>query len=74
MPFLFKYAIDGLTTDASGMTAVDVPLAQLLPATLLVGYGAARAGSALCNEVRNAVFAKARRALPPARLPATALS
>ena len=58
MPFLFKYAIDGLTGDPSGMTAVDVPLGQLLPATLLIGYGAARAGSALCNEVRNAVFAK----------------
>ena len=58
VPFLFKYAIDGLTMDPSGATAVAVPLAQLVPATLLLGYGAARAGSALCNEVRNAIFAK----------------
>lgn len=58
VPFLFKYAIDGLTLDPSGATAVAVPMAQLVPATVLLGYGAARAGSALCNEVRNAIFAK----------------
>ncbi|KAK9825858.1 hypothetical protein WJX81_004932 [Elliptochloris bilobata] len=58
VPFLFKYAIDALTVDPSGATAMAVPLTQLLPATLLLGYGAARAGSALCNEVRNAIFAK----------------
>lgn len=62
VPFLFKYAIDGLTMDPSGATAVAVPMTQLIPATLLLGYGAARAGSALCNEVRNAIFAKVRAA------------
>ncbi len=62
MPFLFKYAIDGLTMDPSGATAVAVPVTQLIPATLLLGYGAARAGSALCNEVRNAIFANVRAA------------
>lgn len=62
VPFLFKYAIDGLTMDPSGATAVAAPMAQLVPATVLLGYGAARAGSALCNEVRNAIFAKVRHA------------
>lgn len=54
---MFKYAVDGLTIDPSGGTAVGPALA-LTPAALIVGYGAARAGSALCNELRNATFAK----------------
>ena len=58
MPFLFKYAIDALTADPLGQTLADMPLVQLLPATVLLGYGAARAASSLCNELRNAVFAK----------------
>lgn len=59
VPFAFKYAIDALTVDPTGMTAANMPLVTLMPATLLLGYGAARAGSALFNELRNAVFAKA---------------
>lgn len=58
MPFLFKYAIDALTADPAGHMLADMPMVQLLPATVLLGYGAARAGSSLCNELRNAVFAK----------------
>ena len=58
MPFLFKYAIDALTADPAGHMLADMPIVQLLPATVLLGYGAARAGSSLCNELRNAVFAK----------------
>ena len=58
MPFLFKYAIDALTADPTGHMLADMPMIQLLPATVLLGYGAARAGSSLCNELRNAVFAK----------------
>ena len=58
VPFFFKYAIDALNADPTGATAASMPLIPLLPATLLLGYGAARAASALCNEVRNAVFAK----------------
>ena len=58
VPFAFKYAIDALTVDPSGLTAATAPLVTLMPATLLLGYGAARAGSALFNELRNAVFAK----------------
>lgn len=58
VPFIFKYAVDILTADPTGATAAATPLVTLMPATLLLGYGAARAGSALCNELRNAVFAK----------------
>lgn len=57
VPFMFKYAIDGLTLDPSGATAVG-PMLALTPAALIAAYGAARAGSALCNELRNATFAK----------------
>lgn len=58
VPFTFKYAVDALTLDSTGATAATMPLVTLLPSTLLLGYGAARAGAALCNEARNAVFAK----------------
>ena len=60
VPFTFKYAVDALTLDSTGATATAMPVMTLLPATVLLGYGAARAGAALCNEARNAVFAKAR--------------
>lgn len=30
----------------------------LIPSTLILGYGAARMGASLCNELRNAVFAR----------------
>ena len=63
VPFTFKYAVDALTLDSTGATAAAMPLITLLPATVLLGYGAARAGAALCNEARNAVFAKARTLL-----------
>lgn len=59
VPFTFKYAVDALTLDPTGATTTAMPLLTLLPATVLLGYGAARAGAALCNEARNAVFAKA---------------
>lgn len=55
---MFKYAVDILTADPTGATAASTPMVALMPATLLLGYGAARAGSALFNELRNAVFAK----------------
>ena len=47
VPFLFKQAVDGLS---GGATAVPLwGVAALTPATLLVGYGLARGGAALCN-------------------------
>lgn len=51
VPILFKQAIDTLAT-----TPVD-PTLTLVPITLLLGYGAARAGSSLFNELRSAIFA-----------------
>ena len=68
VPFMFKYAVDILTADPTGATAATTPLVAVMPATLLIGYGAARAGSALFNELRNAVFAKAGLLLLPCRV------
>ena len=47
VPFLFKQAVDGLSGGAATVPLWGV--AALTPATLLVGYGLARGGSALCN-------------------------
>eukprot|EP00884_Botryococcus_braunii_P021400 jgi/Botrbrau1/7944/Bobra.9_2s0102.1 len=58
VPFLFKYAVDGLGGDPSGLTAIDTPLWALLPATLLLGYGAARSASSAATELRNTIFAR----------------
>jgi ABC transporter ATM len=50
VPFLFKQAVDGLS---GGATVVPLwGVAALTPATLLVGYGLARGGAALCNGAR----------------------
>jgi hypothetical protein len=45
--FLFPQAVDGLSGGAATVPLWGV--AALTPATLLVGYGLARGGSALCN-------------------------
>jgi ABC transporter ATM len=59
VPFLFKYTVDALTADPTAVTPASVAgVVALTPAALIVGYGVARAGAALCNEARNAVFAK----------------
>jgi len=65
-PFLFKHAIDGLAVSAAGTATGPAALAALplgaavalTPAAMLVGYGMARTGATLCNELRNATFAK----------------
>lgn len=49
VPIIFKDVIDALS-----VTSTD--LAVVIPAGLLLGYGAARAGSALFQELRNTVF------------------
>ncbi|KAM4662920.1 iron-sulfur clusters transporter ABCB7, mitochondrial [Discoglossus pictus] len=60
VPFMFKYAVDNLNqisgnvlnlSDASNTIAT-------MATAVLIGYGASRAGSALFNEMRNAVFSK----------------
>ena len=67
VPFLFKAAVDALAFDPSGLSpapasatgggSLPPPLSTWLPASLLLGYGAARAGAAAAGELRNAVFA-----------------
>ncbi|XP_012934691.1 ATP-binding cassette sub-family B member 7, mitochondrial [Aplysia californica] len=59
VPFIFKYAVDYLNAPANwlglenpGSTIFTVAFA------VMVGYGLARTGAALFNELRNAVFAK----------------
>lgn len=61
VPFLLKYAVDHISvmsTASPELTAFTTVYA------LIVGYGAARVGASLCNELRDAVFAKvAQRSL-----------
>jgi hypothetical protein len=49
VPILFKQIIDALSV-------TNTDLAVVIPAAILIGYGAARAGSALFQELRNTVF------------------
>ncbi|CAA3029745.1 ABC transporter B family member 25, mitochondrial [Olea europaea subsp. europaea] len=66
VPFLFKLAVDWLTTatgNASALaefTAANSTVLALFvsPAAILIGYGIARAGSSAFNELRTAVFSK----------------
>ncbi|XP_054797713.1 ABC transporter B family member 25, mitochondrial [Prosopis cineraria] len=66
VPFLFKLAVDWLTTatgnvgDLASFTAANSTLLALFatPASVLIGYGIARSGAAAFNELRTAVFSK----------------
>ena len=68
VPFMFKHAIDGLAastsadgvvTGANALSTIDIAAIGLgTPATMLVGYGVARATASLASEFRNATFAK----------------
>ncbi|XP_012686114.1 iron-sulfur clusters transporter ABCB7, mitochondrial [Clupea harengus] len=60
VPFMFKYAVDGLNQMSGHMLNLsDAPNTVTTMATaVLIGYGVSRAGSALFNELRNAVFGK----------------
>ncbi|XP_069842504.1 iron-sulfur clusters transporter ABCB7, mitochondrial [Dendropsophus ebraccatus] len=60
VPFMFKYAVDSLN-EVSGnvLNLADASSTVTTMATaVLIGYGASRAGAALFNELRNAVFGK----------------
>lgn len=60
VPFMFKYAVDNLN-EVSGnvLNLADASNTVATMATaVLIGYGASRAGAALFNELRNAVFGK----------------
>lgn len=54
VPFMFKYAIDAISVSAASAAVV-------VPTAVLLGYGAARVGSTLSSELRNAVFATVAR-------------
>ncbi|XP_043830611.1 iron-sulfur clusters transporter ABCB7, mitochondrial [Dromiciops gliroides] len=60
VPFMFKYAVDNLNQMSGDMLNLsDAPNTVATMATaVLIGYGVSRAGAALFNEVRNAVFGK----------------
>ncbi|GIX92365.1 ATP-binding cassette sub-family B member 7, mitochondrial [Caerostris darwini] len=60
VPFLFKYTIDYLNAHTGlALNLETAPSTIITVATaLILGYGMARAGASLFNELRNAVFAK----------------
>ncbi|KAK4764879.1 hypothetical protein SAY86_025969 [Trapa natans] len=66
VPFLFKLAVDWLSTatgNATTLASFTTSNSNLIalfatPASLLVGYGIARAGASAFNELRTAVFSK----------------
>uniref|UniRef100_A0A8C5N1J2 Iron-sulfur clusters transporter ABCB7, mitochondrial n=1 Tax=Leptobrachium leishanense TaxID=445787 RepID=A0A8C5N1J2_9ANUR len=60
VPFMFKYAVDNLNQMSGNVLNLgDAPSTVATMATaVLIGYGLSRAGSALFNELRNAVFGK----------------
>lgn len=52
-------AVDALSIDPSGLTPMNIGAAiALTPPMLIAGYGVSRIGASLCNEMRNAAFAK----------------
>ncbi|XP_075040531.1 iron-sulfur clusters transporter ABCB7, mitochondrial [Mixophyes fleayi] len=60
VPFMFKYTVDSLNEisgNALNLADASNTLTTMAMA-VLIGYGASRAGSALFNEMRNAVFGK----------------
>eukprot|EP00236_Picocystis_salinarum_P001951 CAMPEP_0183825432 /NCGR_PEP_ID=MMETSP0807_2-20130328/1121_1 /TAXON_ID=88271 /ORGANISM="Picocystis salinarum, Strain CCMP1897" /LENGTH=688 /DNA_ID=CAMNT_0026070413 /DNA_START=27 /DNA_END=2093 /DNA_ORIENTATION=+ len=62
VPVLFKSAVDALATDPSLATVSMEAMWSALPPAALLGYGAARTGSALFQELRSAIFATVTQA------------
>lgn len=60
VPFLFKLAIDSLSSSSSSIASSNPYLlaAFATPSSVLIGYGIARSGSSAFNELRTAVFSK----------------
>ncbi|XP_061347450.1 ABC transporter B family member 25, mitochondrial isoform X2 [Gastrolobium bilobum] len=62
VPFLFKIAVDWLTTatgNAGAFASNSTALALFAtPVAVLVGYGIARTGASAFNELRTAIFSK----------------
>ncbi|CAF2069315.1 BnaC01g09840D [Brassica napus] len=63
VPFLFKLAIDSLSSPSSSSSSIATTNPYLLaafatPSSVLIGYGIARSGSSAFNELRTAIFSK----------------
>ncbi|KAK7372252.1 hypothetical protein VNO80_05627 [Phaseolus coccineus] len=62
VPFLFKLAVDSLTTASGNAAALASSSSGMAlfatPVAVLVGYGIARSGAAAFNELRTAIFSK----------------
>ncbi|KAL0726782.1 hypothetical protein Bca4012_022875 [Brassica carinata] len=60
VPFLFKLAIDSLSSSSSSIASSNPYLlaAFATPSSVLIGYGIARSGSSAFNELRTAIFSK----------------
>ncbi|XP_074649596.1 iron-sulfur clusters transporter ABCB7, mitochondrial-like [Tubulanus polymorphus] len=59
VPFLFKHIVDYLNNSDNILNLATAQGTVITMATaIIVGYGMARAGASLFNELRNAVFAK----------------
>ncbi|EPS66128.1 hypothetical protein M569_08649, partial [Genlisea aurea] len=66
VPFLFKLAVDSLSTATGNaitladLTASNPSVVALIasPAAILIGYGIARTGASAFNELRTAIFSK----------------
>jgi ATP-binding cassette, subfamily B (MDR/TAP), member 7 len=60
VPYLFKQIVDFLNRNSNikefAQSTEDKIITVII--ALIIGYGAARAGAALCGELRNAIFAK----------------
>eukprot|EP00045_Choanoeca_perplexa_P013813 m.158271 g.158271 ORF g.158271 m.158271 type:complete len:706 (+) comp16465_c0_seq1:1327-3444(+) len=62
VPFFFKYAVD-LLNDPGAVANLPIGFSLLASAgAMLIGYGMARAGASMFNELRSAVFAKVAQA------------
>ncbi|CAN6985876.1 hypothetical protein IGI04_000818 [Brassica rapa subsp. trilocularis] len=63
VPFLFKLAVDSLSSSSSSSSSLATTNPYLLaafatPSSVLIGYGIARTGSSAFNELRTAIFSK----------------
>ncbi|XP_017983673.1 PREDICTED: ABC transporter B family member 25, mitochondrial isoform X2 [Theobroma cacao] len=59
VPFLFKLAVDWLTTpNATALANSTLVALFATPTAVLIGYGIARSGASAFNELRTAVFSK----------------
>uniref|UniRef100_A0A4W3K4V2 Iron-sulfur clusters transporter ABCB7, mitochondrial n=1 Tax=Callorhinchus milii TaxID=7868 RepID=A0A4W3K4V2_CALMI len=60
VPFTFKYAVNELNQMSGGVLNLNDATNTVITMTtaILIGYGVSRVGSALFNELRNAVFGK----------------